>query len=111
MAGILFVVATPIGHLEDMSARAIATLRAAAVIACEDTRVSRRLLEAYGIATPLVALHQHNERGAAEALLARLQAGEDVALISDAGTPLVSDPGAVLTRIIGLMLTEIKKNN
>lgn len=99
MAGTLFVVATPIGHLEDMSARAIATLRAAAVIACEDTRVSRRLLDAYGIATPLVALHQHNERGAAEALLARLQAGEDVALISDAGTPLVSDPGATLTRM------------
>lgn len=99
MAGTLFVVATPIGHLEDISTRAISTLRRVAVIACEDTRVSRRLLDAYAIATPLVALHQHNERGAAEALIARLQAGEDVALISDAGTPLVSDPGATLTRL------------
>ncbi|MDO5091463.1 MAG: 16S rRNA (cytidine(1402)-2'-O)-methyltransferase [Cardiobacteriaceae bacterium] len=99
MAGTLFIVATPIGHLEDFSARAIATLRQVAVIACEDTRVSRRLLDAHAIATPLVALHQHNERGAAEALIARLQGGEDVALISDAGTPLVSDPGATLTRL------------
>lgn len=99
MTGKLFVVATPIGHLQDISARALEVLRQAAVIACEDTRVSRRLLDAYGIDVPLVALHQHNERGVATQLVARLLAGDDVALVSDAGTPLVSDPGATLTRM------------
>lgn len=99
MTGTLFVVATPIGNLQDFSPRAVDVLRAVAVIACEDTRVSRRLLEAYGIDKPLFSLHQHNERGAAAQMLARLQAGEDVALVSDAGTPLVSDPGATLTEM------------
>mgnify|MGYP000845713182 FL=1 len=99
MSGTLYIVATPIGNLDDISRRALATLQAADIIACEDTRHSRRLLDAYAIDRPLTALHQHNERGAAEALIRRLQAGENVALISDAGTPLVSDPGALLTRL------------
>ena len=99
MSGVLFVVATPIGNLEDVSRRALAVLAAADIIACEDTRHSRRLLDAYGIDRPLLPLHQHNERGAAQALLQRLQEGANVALVSDAGTPLVSAPGAVLTRL------------
>ena len=99
MSGVLFVVATPIGNLEDVSQRALATLAAADIIACEDTRHSRRLLDACGIDRPLLPLHQHNERGAAQALLQRLQEGANVALVSDAGTPLVSDPGALLTRL------------
>ncbi|SUX21396.1 Ribosomal RNA small subunit methyltransferase I [Cardiobacterium valvarum] len=99
MSGTLYIVATPIGNLDDISRRALATLQAADIIACEDTRHSRRLLDAYAIDRPLTALHQHNERGAAEALIRRLQAGENVALVSDAGTPLVSDPGALLTRL------------
>ena len=99
MSGVLFVVATPIGNLEDVSKRALAVLAAADIIACEDTRHSRRLLDAYGIDRPLLPLYQHNERGAAQALLQRLQEGANVALVSDAGTPLVSDPGAVLTRL------------
>ena len=99
MSGVLFVVATPIGNLEDVSQRARSVLESADIIACEDTRHSRRLLDAYGIDRPLLALHQHNERGAAQALLQRLQEGANVALVSDAGTPLVSDPGALLTRL------------
>ena len=99
MSGVLFVVATPIGNLEDVSQRALAVLAAADIIACEDTRHSRRLLDAYSIDRPLLPLHQHNERGAAQALLQRLQEGANVALVSDAGTPLVSDPGALLTRL------------
>ena len=99
MSGVLFVVATPIGNLEDVSRRALAVLAAADIIACEDTRHSRRLLDACGIDRPLLPLHQHNERSAAQALLQRLQEGANVALVSDAGTPLVSDPGAVLTRL------------
>lgn len=96
MSGRLFVIATPIGHLQDISARALDTLRSVAAVACEDTRISRRLLDVYGIPTPLFALHRHNERGATAQMLRRLQAGEDIALISDAGTPLVSDPGVGL---------------
>ena len=99
MSGVLFVVATPIGNLEDVSQRALATLTAADIIACEDTRHSRRLLDVCGIDRPLLPLHQHNERGAAQALLQRLQEGANVALVSDAGTPLVSDPGALLTHL------------
>jgi 16S rRNA (cytidine1402-2'-O)-methyltransferase len=96
--GALWVVATPIGHRDDLSARAIATLRAVAVIAAEDTRHSRPLLLHHGIDTPLVALHEHNERDALDAIVRRLQAGDAVALISDAGTPLISDPGFRLVR-------------
>ncbi|MGH8234715.1 MAG: 16S rRNA (cytidine(1402)-2'-O)-methyltransferase [Rhodanobacteraceae bacterium] len=96
--GTLWIVATPIGNLGDVSTRAREVLRDAAVIAAEDTRHSRPLLKHLGIATPMTALHEHNERAAVTGLLARLQAGEDVALISDAGTPLISDPGFRLVR-------------
>ena len=96
--GCLWVVATPIGHRDDLSARAIETLRAVAVIAAEDTRHSRPLLVHHNIDTPLIALHEHNERDALEAIVRRLQGGDSVALISDAGTPLISDPGFRLVR-------------
>ncbi len=96
--GCLWVVATPIGHRDDFSARAIAMLREVAVIAAEDTRHSRPLLLHHNIATPLLALHEHNEREVVEAVVRRLQGGESVALISDAGTPLISDPGFRLVR-------------
>jgi 16S rRNA (cytidine1402-2'-O)-methyltransferase len=96
--GCLWVVATPIGHREDLSARAIETLRTVTVIAAEDTRHSRPLLVHHGIDTSLIALHEHNERDAVEAIVRRMTAGESVALISDAGTPLISDPGFRLVR-------------
>ena len=97
MAGTLYVVATPIGNLNDISPRALEVLRRVDLIACEDTRHSQHLLGHYAIRQPLLALHQHNERANGEALLRRLEAGESVALISDAGTPLISDPGHSLT--------------
>jgi 16S rRNA (cytidine1402-2'-O)-methyltransferase len=96
--GCLWVVATPIGHRDDLSARAIETLRAVAVIAAEDTRHSRPLLVHHNIDTPLIALHDYNERDAVEAIVRRMQGGDAVALISDAGTPLISDPGFRLVR-------------
>jgi 16S rRNA (cytidine1402-2'-O)-methyltransferase len=96
MPGTLYVVATPIGNLADVSPRAIEALRGAGLIACEDTRTSRTLLAHYAIQGRTVALHAHNERGAGEKLLRELQDGIDIALISDAGTPGVSDPGALL---------------
>jgi 16S rRNA (cytidine1402-2'-O)-methyltransferase len=96
--GTLFVVATPIGNLEDMSFRAVRVLGEVNVIACEDTRHTRRLLQRYAIATPLVSYHEHNERVRTPELVRRLQAGESVALVSDAGTPLLSDPGYTLIR-------------
>ncbi len=96
MSGTLFVVATPIGNLQDITLRALSTLKTVAVIACEDTRVTRRLLQAHGITTPTVSFHAHSSLQAQDRLLARLTAGEDIALVSDAGTPLVSDPGAEL---------------
>lgn len=96
--GSLYVVATPIGNLDDISARALRILREVALIAAEDTRYSVRLLQHFGIETPLAACHEHNERDQGGRFLARLQAGEDVALISDAGTPLISDPGYHLVR-------------
>lgn len=96
--GSLWVVATPIGHRDDLSARAIETLRAVAVIAAEDTRHSRPLLVHHGIDTPLIALHEYNERDAVDAIVRRLTGGDSVALISDAGTPLISDPGFRLVR-------------
>ncbi len=97
-AGRLYVVATPIGHLGDASQRMRDTLSAAAVVAAEDTRYTGRLLAMLGIRASLVSLHEHNERERVAQLLARLAAGEDVALVSDAGTPLVSDPGFMLVR-------------
>jgi 16S rRNA (cytidine1402-2'-O)-methyltransferase len=89
----LYVVATPIGHLGDVSLRALDVLAGADVIACEDTRVTRKLLDRYGIATPLTPYHDHNAEAARPKLLARLADGAAVALVSDAGTPLISDPG------------------
>ena len=92
----LYVVATPIGNLSDLSFRALHVLATVDAIACEDTRHSARLLEHFGLSKPLLAAHEHNERDAADAVLARLGRGERVAYISDAGTPAVSDPGAAL---------------
>ena len=93
MKGVLYVVATPIGNLEDWSPRAVSTLKAVSVVAAEDTRHSGRLLQHFNISTRLMAVHDHNEAGRVEGLLAKLEAGDDIALISDAGTPLISDPG------------------
>ena len=98
MHGRLQVVATPIGNLADLSARARETLLSADVIAAEDTRHTRALLSAIGIAKPLVSLHEHNESQRTPELLARLAAGETIALVSDAGTPLLSDPGLELVQ-------------
>jgi len=98
MTGRLQVIATPIGNLADLSERARAALAAADVIAAEDTRHTAALLQANGLSKPLVSLHEHNESRRVDALLARLAAGEQVALVSDAGTPLLSDPGYELVR-------------
>lgn len=98
MSGTLYVVATPIGNLEDITLRALAVLTRVAVIAAEDTRHTARLLARHGIATPTTSLHAHNEHHKAASLVARLLAGDEVALVSDAGTPAVSDPGAGLIR-------------
>jgi 16S rRNA (cytidine1402-2'-O)-methyltransferase len=94
----LHVVATPIGNLRDTTLRALEVLAAADVIACEDTRVTRKLVDHYGIATPLTPYHDHNAAEARPKLIARLAAGSAIALVSDAGTPLVSDPGFKLVR-------------
>jgi 16S rRNA (cytidine1402-2'-O)-methyltransferase len=100
MPGTLFVVATPIGNLEDITLRALRVLREASVVAAEDTRRTARLLGHFEIRTPQLSLHEHNERGRIRPLLDRLAAGERVALVTDAGTPLVSDPGAELVRAV-----------
>jgi 16S rRNA (cytidine1402-2'-O)-methyltransferase len=97
-AGTLYVVATPIGHLGDVSARAREVLAAVALVAAEDTRHTGRLLKALGLTRPMLSLHEHNERERSTEVIGRLRAGEDVALVSDAGTPLVSDPGFTLVR-------------
>lgn len=94
----LYLVSTPIGHLKDITIRGLETLAAADVILCEDTRVSRKLTARYGIKTPLSAYHEHNADRVRASVLARLAAGEALALISDAGTPLISDPGFKLVR-------------
>ncbi len=94
--GTLYVVATPIGNLADSSPRSVEVLRAADIVACEDTRTSRTLLAHHGIDARTIALHAHNEREAGEKLLRALHDGQSVALVSDAGTPGVSDPGALL---------------
>ncbi len=91
--GSLQVVATPIGNLEDLSPRALAVLRTVDLVAAEDTRRTGRLLSHFGVKTPLIAVHDHNEEAVAAGLVARLTQGESMALVSDAGTPLVSDPG------------------
>jgi 16S rRNA (cytidine1402-2'-O)-methyltransferase len=96
--GRLVVCATPIGNLQDVTIRVLDALRAAHVVACEDTRHTRLLLERHGISTRTVSVHEHNERARAGELVERMRSGETVALVSDAGTPLVSDPGFALVR-------------
>src|SRR5271169_1237581 len=106
----LYLVATPIGNLGDITLRALETLAAADLIACEDTRVTRKLLERYAIATPLTPYHEHNAAQARPLLLQRIAEGAAVALVSDAGTPLVSDPGFKLVRAVqdaGLAVTTL----
>ncbi|MDH3554080.1 MAG: SAM-dependent methyltransferase, partial [Gammaproteobacteria bacterium] len=93
MSGTLFVVATPIGNLEDLTPRARQTLAAVDLIAAEDTRHTGRLLSHFGIKTRLLALHEHNEQELADKIVHKLDAGKSVAVVSDAGTPLLSDPG------------------
>jgi 16S rRNA (cytidine1402-2'-O)-methyltransferase len=99
-AGTLYVVATPIGNLGDMTLRAIETLKMVDAIAAEDTRHTSGLLSHFGIAKKLIAVHQHNEQQSAEKLLAQLKNGENIALVTDAGTPGISDPGAILVKIV-----------
>jgi len=109
-SGQLFIVATPIGNLADITYRAVEVLKSVDVIAAEDTRTSRTLLNHYGIGTPMIAVHEHNEERMAAQLLERLRRGEDIALISDAGTPLISDPGYRLVRKLraeGIRITPI----
>ncbi|HZM35481.1 MAG TPA: 16S rRNA (cytidine(1402)-2'-O)-methyltransferase [Burkholderiales bacterium] len=96
LTGTLYVVATPIGNLSDVSARALEVLRSVDIVTCEDTRTTRTLLARHGIVTSTTALHQHNEQAAAAKLIDALRAGKTVALVSDAGTPALSDPGALL---------------
>jgi 16S rRNA (cytidine1402-2'-O)-methyltransferase len=98
MPGTLFVVATPIGNLEDITLRALRVLREVSVVAAEDTRRTAHLLARHAISTPTTSLHEHNEGQKAAAILARLERGESVALVSDAGTPTISDPGSRLIR-------------
>jgi 16S rRNA (cytidine1402-2'-O)-methyltransferase len=98
VSGRLVVCPTPIGNLEDVTLRVLAALREADLVACEDTRRTRTLLDRYGVTATLVSYHEHNERARAAELVERMRAGATVALVSDAGTPLVSDPGYVLVR-------------
>jgi 16S rRNA (cytidine1402-2'-O)-methyltransferase len=98
MAGRLVVCPTPIGNLEDVTLRTLSALREADVVACEDTRRTRVLLDRFGVKAPLVSYHEHNEEARARELVERMRKGETVALVSDAGMPLVSDPGFVLVR-------------
>ncbi|MCM1172382.1 MAG: 16S rRNA (cytidine(1402)-2'-O)-methyltransferase [Clostridium sp.] len=98
MMGILYMVATPIGNLEDMTYRAVRTLKEVSLIAAEDTRNSRKLLNHFEIKTPITSYHEHNKYEKAEELVAKLEAGKDIALITDAGTPGISDPGEELVK-------------
>jgi 16S rRNA (cytidine1402-2'-O)-methyltransferase len=98
LVGTLYIVGTPIGNLEDVTMRALRVLREVDLIAAEDTRRTARLLQHYSIATPATSLHEHNERGKTPGLIDRLRAGQSIAVVSDAGMPLVSDPGALLVR-------------
>lgn len=99
MPGTLYLVATPIGNLEDITLRALRALKEVDLIACEDTRHTRKLLAHYQITTPTVSYHEHNERERAAQLVEKIRAGVNVALVSDAGTPLVSDPGFDIVRL------------
>src|SRR5262245_6764209 len=94
----LYLVATPIGNLRDMTLRGLEILAAADLVACEDTRVTRKLFDHYGLSAPLIPYHDHNAEAARPKILAKLAAGSAVALVSDAGTPLISDPGYRLVR-------------
>jgi 16S rRNA (cytidine1402-2'-O)-methyltransferase len=107
VAGRLYVVATPIGNLGDLSPRARSTLETAALIAAEDTRHTGTLLKAFGVTTPMVSLHDHNEEQRAPDLIARLQSGVSIALVSDAGTPAISDPGFALVRAAAVAGIEV----
>jgi len=98
--GILYVVATPIGNLQDITLRALDTLKAVDAIAAEDTRHTSGLLSYFGISKKLIAVHEHNEHQSAEKLLSQLNAGESIALVTDAGTPGISDPGAVVVDLV-----------
>ncbi|OAI24713.1 MULTISPECIES: 16S rRNA (cytidine(1402)-2'-O)-methyltransferase [Methylomonas] len=99
MSGKLYVVATPIGNLADLSFRAVEVLKCVDLIAAEDTRHAKLLMQHYGIGKPLQSLHQHNEEHASAGLIAKIQDGQSVALVSDAGTPLISDPGLPLVQL------------
>ena len=110
MSGTLYIVATPIGNLEDITFRAVRVLREADLIACEDTRQTRKLLDHYGISKPAVSYHEHNEQARSDQLLAELQQGKNVAIVSDAGTPLIADPGYRLVhkaRAVGVAVVPI----
>ena len=108
MAGILYLVATPIGNLGDFTSRAVETLEAVDFIAAEDTRVSVKLLNHFGIKKPLVSYHEHNHVSAGQAILSRLLAGESCALVTDAGTPAISDPGEDLVRLCAEQQVEVR---
>jgi 16S rRNA (cytidine1402-2'-O)-methyltransferase len=110
MSGTLYIVATPIGNLEDITYRAVRILGEAGLIACEDTRQTRKLLQRYAIGKPLVSYHEHNEEERSDELIRELQSGRDVALVSDAGTPLIADPGFRLVRkarALGITVTPV----
>ena len=110
MSGTLYIVATPIGNLEDITTRAVRILGEVDLIACEDTRQTRKLLDRYSIARPLVSYHEHNEQARSADLLRELEAGKNIALVSDAGTPLIADPGYRLVeqaREIGIPVSPI----
>src|SRR3954467_15283278 len=104
MPGTLFVVATPIGNLEDITIRALRVLREVSLIAAEDTRRTRHLLSRYAIGTETTSLHEHNEGRKIAGLIVRMQGGESIAIVSDAGTPTISDPG---TRLIGAAIEAV----
>lgn len=106
--GTLYVVATPIGNMQDISLRALDTLRRVALIAAEDTRVTKKLLAAYDIATPLVSYHQHSGAGKTERIIEWLRRGDDVALVSDAGTPGINDPGGRLISEVSHELPDVQ---
>lgn len=108
MAGTLYIVATPIGNLEDITLRALRVLKDADLIACEDTRHTRKLLAHYQITTPTISYHDHNERERALDLVKKLEDGQNIAVVSDAGTPLISDPGFRIVReAIGRSITVV----